>query len=333
MNFEIKLLKDDVLDAKLKKDGYIVIPFLNAHEVAGLNNYYKERFQPPLANTPVFNSMRIEDAELRAQTLQKIKDVFSRAASETFFECRVFGGSLMAKAQGEEGIVEPHDDWNLVDEDHYAALLVWVPLADANAENGGMTVLRGSHKFMKTFRGPDMPSPFKKLFPHIWKNLENLSISAGEAMIFYFNILHASPANLTNQIRLAALCAIVPEKAELRYYTWNGRQVEEYESNMDFYFKNDPTKGPKGVKMLRSIDYDCPKLSIRQFDEMFLRGASYEQVASWKESEGPDNLITVGQAGQNAALTLTEPQKEPLDTGSAQNLLRKISGFFFRKQC
>lgn len=264
----VKVLQDDTLDATLDKEGYVVIPFLNEQEVQYLNDIYTAGVTEPQQG--MYATAHSSSPEFKKRMSDEILGKFMRAIDEMFFESRPLGGSYITKYKGEKGVLFPHQDWNIVDEDHYRSFNIWVPLCDTTEENGAIAVLPHSHKLLKSYRGVNIPDPFYKINSHTWQHHTTLNMKAGEALIYDHRLLHASGINTTDTPRVAVVFGIIPMAADMRYYYMNNGVVEEYQNEVGFFFDKNILQGPQGLKKLQDINYNMPDLSNEDFDEMYL---------------------------------------------------------------
>ena len=176
---------------------------------------------------------------------ERIKAVFQRGVDEYFYQCKPLGGSFVVKSNSQKERLHPHQDWNIVDEEMYRSFNIWIPLVDLTMENGVIKVMPKSHRWMKTFRGPNLPDLFENVHEDIWKSMQPLYMKAGEALIYDHRLFHASEPNLTEKLRLAAVFGIISEKTPMYYYCGNNGNVEIFESNPDFFLNEDIQKGPE----------------------------------------------------------------------------------------
>jgi hypothetical protein len=267
MSVKIKILKDGEVDARLQRDGYVVIPFLNVEEVESLLEYYEATH--PKVNEGLFVSMVQDDDNFRKDTVAVLSKVFARPIEQYFNGCSALGGTFIAKAPGQEGVLYPHQDSTMLDENIYRSCNIWVPLVDTGEENGGMSVLRGSQDMLKTYRGYEIPSAFSDVAPTVWPYMEHLKIKAGEALIYYHTLLHGSVPNHSDKTRIAVVFALIPENAQLRYYSRKGDKVEFFECDRRFFLEHNPARGPVGLKSLGCVDYNFPSVNREQFEQLY----------------------------------------------------------------
>jgi hypothetical protein len=263
----MKILKDDALDNLLETEGYVTVPFLNEGEVQTLVSIYNANH--PNGKEGLYATAHSDSYEFKKRLNDEILKQFMRAINELFYQCRPLGGSYIVKYKGEKGVLFPHQDWNIVDEDYFRSFNIWVPLVDTNEENGAISVLPKSHKLVKSFRGVNIPDPFMKINGYTWKFHKTLNMKAGEALIYDHRLLHASIINQTDKPRLAVVFGIIPEQAEMKYFYMENGIVSEYANSVDFFFEHDILKGPQGLPKIKDIDYRVSFLNEEGFDELY----------------------------------------------------------------
>lgn len=264
----VKVLQDNVQDETLEKEGYIVVPFLSAEDTAYLQQLYLTEVNAPAEG--MYATAHSHSAKFKKKMSAAILEKFLPAIDQIFFESRPLGGSYITKYKGEKGVLFPHQDWNIVDEDHYRSFNIWVPLCDTTEENGAIAVLPRSHKLLKTYRGVNIPDPFYKINSHTWQYHTTLNMKAGEALIYDHRLLHASGINNTDTPRIAVVFGIIPQAAEMRYYYMNNGVVEEYKNEVGFFFEKNILEGPQGLEKIQDINYTVPDITVDDFNELYL---------------------------------------------------------------
>ncbi|CAM6004738.1 unnamed protein product [Sphagnum balticum] len=161
---------------------------------------------------------------------------------------------ISQRAKGEKGILTPHQDWNIVDEDKFRSFNIWVPLVDLSDDNGVICVMPGSHTWRKTYRSANIPTAYAEREQEFWASMQRLYMKAGEALIYDHRLIHASGANTTDEIRLACVYGIIPQGAEMLYYHGKDAQtVEVYKSNPEFFLYGNIFEGPKGLEKIGEV--------------------------------------------------------------------------------
>ena len=267
MAVEQQILKNKELDRKLLEEGYVVVPFLSSQEVQSLVDYYYASHPRQLDG--MYATAHVPDIALRMRMNDFIKKVFARAIGEMFINCNPLGGSFIAKGKGEKGTLEPHQDWNIVDEEQYRSFNIWVPLVNLSEKNGVIKVIPGSHTWLKNYRSANIHSAFSKVNDSVWKILTPLYMNAGEALIYDHRLIHASGSNNSDEIRLAAVYGIIPKGAQMFYYhKANDETVEVFESNPEFFLYGNIFEGPKGLKSVAKKPHDFHEVNEEELDKL-----------------------------------------------------------------
>jgi len=247
-----KILTDLSLDKTLLEKGYVVVPFLNREEIEALKEFYYRHHSP--SQDGMYATAHVSDIEFRMKMNYFIKEKFARAVSEVVHDCKLLGGSYIAKGKGERGILNPHQDWNIVDEDKFRSFNIWVPMVDLSDENGVICVMPESHTWQKTYRSANTTFAYQDREAEFWEKMQRLYMKAGEALIYDHRLIHASGANTTDEIRLACVYGIIPSGAEMFYYHQKDEQtIEVYRSNPEFFLYGNIFEGPKGLKKVKEI--------------------------------------------------------------------------------
>jgi hypothetical protein len=241
------------------------MPFLNEDEVATLVDYYYQHH--PKTQDGMYATAHVPDIAFRMKMNDYIKQVFARAIEQTLVNHTALGGSYIAKGKGSKGTLQPHQDWNIVDEENFRSFNIWVPLVDLNNHNGVIKVLPKSHNWLTTYRSANISSAFGNLNNLLWQKMQPLYMKKGEALFYDHRLLHASGENNTDEIRLAAVYGIIPDKSSMLYYhKADDKTVEVFQSNPDFFLYGNIFEGPKGLTILRKFAFDFPEITAERFN-------------------------------------------------------------------
>lgn len=256
-----QIIKDAGAWAELEKNGYVVVPFLNESEVRPLVDFFYAHHSA--LPDGMYATSHSADFDFRKKMNNEIKQVLARAADVVFQNCALLGATFMVKSRGENGSLEPHQDWSIVDESVYRSYNIWLPLVDVNEDNGTLLLLPRSHNWIENTRGLNIPSSFRQVIRETWQYLIPAKMKAGDALIYDHRLLHASGKNKTSVPRLTIVYGLVPADATMRYYLGTEDKIEEYECTADFYFNEVITQGPAGLKKLRTLQNSNPLLSSK----------------------------------------------------------------------
>ncbi len=250
----------DDRNQQLARNGYVILPFLSEEEIAELKAFYFAEHSA----TPehFYASAHVSDLDFRQRMHLRIQEVFAAPLAREFPGANALGGSFIAKPKGQRGILPPHADWNITDEREYRSYNLWVPLVDTTVENGAVYILPGSHQWFDSFRGPGIPNTFQPVIQEVWDYMQPLEMKAGEALLYDHRLVHASPVNQTDELRLACVYGIIPQGAEMRYYTIDEGLLKSYRTDVAFFLKGEPEEGPGNLELLAVEPYAFPEVDL-----------------------------------------------------------------------
>jgi hypothetical protein len=260
------ILKDASMEAALSDQGYVVVPFLTAGEVQSLKDFYYQHLPAKLDG--MYATAHAPDISFRLKMNDFIKETFARAIDQLFIHHQALGGSYIAKGKGQAGTLNPHQDWNIVDEGRFRSFNIWVPLVDLNDTNGVICVMPGSHQWLTTYRSANIDSAYHGVEKELWERMVRLPMEAGSALIYDHRLIHASGENKTDEIRLATVYGIISDDAPMYYYhKKDGNTIEVYESNKEFFLYENIFEGPKKLKKISEVSYRYPVVTAAQLDQ------------------------------------------------------------------
>jgi hypothetical protein len=256
----IKILTDDEKNSALEKDGYTIVPFLNHEEIKRLTDFFYQ--DHPNLPEGMYASSHAKDFRFRKKMNEEIQSVCENAISNTFKNTQALGATFMVKSKGENGSLHPHQDWSIVDENHFYSYNVWLPLVDVNESNGTLLILPDSHRIFNNIRGLNIPSSYENVINEVWSYLIPINMKAGEALIYDHRLLHASGINKTDIPRLVIVYGVIPQQATMRYFFGNGNEIEEYACTSEFYFNKNITQGPADLQQLSVKQNNNPIIDV-----------------------------------------------------------------------
>jgi hypothetical protein len=259
-------LNNTELNAQLIEQGYVVVPLLNADEVRTLSNIYSEAH--PKETIPFYATAHHENTEFRKEMSSAIIGSILNPVDKLFNNCTLLGGSFIVKSQNDQSSLEPHQDWNIVDERDFRSFNIWVPLVDLNDKNGAIEVLPKSHDWVRGIRHASIPCTYQSVHHLVWENMKVLHMKAGEALIYDHSLLHASKANETDEPRVACASGVIPNEAQMFFYWNNNQKIEKYESNADYFMTENIFTAPSSLRKVDELNYDFPSVSESQFYEL-----------------------------------------------------------------
>jgi len=239
-------LRDPGHAAALARDGYVRVgPLLDAASCEQLRSVFDEamrRLGRPLGDE-WFPTILLPDAdvrgfiddEVRSVVLPRLVDVFDLDQLDTV---RI---DYSVKPPGPGGLLGPHQDFSIVDERTATSLYIWIPLVDTGPDNGTLHVLPGSHRFTNRIRSRYVPAMFDPVLTEVERRSVPLDCRAGDLVVMVSGVVHYSPPNTTDDLRLAVHGIFKPAAAPLLYYyadeeTPDG-MVEVYPVEIDDYIE------------------------------------------------------------------------------------------------
>lgn len=203
------------------------------------------------------------------QVDQLVKAVLGPPLREVLAGWEPFLGAFISKGPLGWNAVELHQDWTYTAEPEVRAVVVWCPLAEARPERGGLQVVPGSHRWSANLRGSgEVPGPLSAVGAALADSpaARPLDLAAGEAALYDAALLHGSPPNAGDDVRVAAAIALAPAGAPLVHlHADPGRPVEGYLIDESYYTLEPYAARPSGVPR---HDPDPARLGVVDPDEL-----------------------------------------------------------------
>lgn len=253
---------------KLWEDGFVVLPLLSAEKVNDLLNIFNHFH----SNVPegFYASTHINDIERRREMSEEASKIIEPELKKWVINGWLLGGAFISKSPGEKGILPLHQDWNLVDEKESRSYNLWIPLIDVNKENGSMRILPKSHRKQDTIRGPQIPPIMYSISEEVDKNMSSLNMKAGEAVLYDHALWHSSPANKTNENRIALVLGVVPKDSKFIHYQIDDDQIVEYDSSPDFLLNHNWEDAKSLLRMKKKTPSTIGQLTKDEFYRIYL---------------------------------------------------------------
>ncbi|MEX0810945.1 MAG: phytanoyl-CoA dioxygenase family protein [Chitinophagales bacterium] len=288
------VFQDERHQEEFEKNGFIALPFFNEGEIKELTELY-HRLHPE-DEKGFFPSTFSKDKAYRQTADKEIKRICERSIEKYCKDIKVVCGSFIVKNPGPESGMCVHQDMSLVDESRFTGINIWVPLCDLSIKNGAIFVLPGSHRLFPTYRGSSIPeffSPVKE--EDLLDYMQPLLLKAGEAVFFDQSIMHYSPPNYSDKLRIVTNTYFTHKDTEFRTYYWNKEEhgdakLEAFAQDDDFMtnfeqFGENIQDRPKVGKSLGLVDYNFPKVDFDYIAERYERTNSRELIEGAKPKE------------------------------------------------
>lgn len=235
------ILKDEQLQAQLDKDGYVLFDFLNQAEVAELQRLFDElhKDRTDIPYDTLYTCLHNADLEYRRVMNEKLTAICEPAMYKHFLEAKNTVFTFQIKGMGPDSEFYVHQDWSFTDENlGYFTYTFWLPLVESHADNGTVAFFPGSHKFLRDIRGANIHPVFNHVRTRLIPHLKNVTVGAGQLLLFDSAVIHYSSPNLSDDIRVSVMTNVMRKEAELFLYFRNKENndlVDEYSVPDDFF--------------------------------------------------------------------------------------------------
>ena len=215
------LFRDERVQARFERDGYVILDLLSPDQVSGLLDFAHRLDEKGVPRRGFRVSMDLPDQGLVRAASDEIQRVAGGALGSHVHAHQSFVASFVVKDAHEASLVPPHQDWSFVDETRFTSATVWTSLVDMNAENGGLGVIPGSHRVLDYLRASPSPQCPSLISPHLfalYPYLQVKTLRAGQAIAWDHRLVHGSPPNRSGKPRVAAGIGIARREAPLLHH-------------------------------------------------------------------------------------------------------------------
>ena len=263
-----RIFKDNILEDEISTNGYVVLK--NAVDIGVCNDLFTFFSQSPTSDVRKFTiSNWSNDLSYRQETYSAISQALTPVSEKYLSDYKPVMGVYTVKKPGVESDMLLHQDWSLVDESSFRSVSIWLALCDMNHINGNLQVAPQSHNYAGFPRGMNVPIPFEELRQKMMREyLIDLPLSAGDVIIFDHRLIHASPTNNGDMLRLAAVLAMIPSEADLIHYYYDPAKKNELEvlkmNEEGFRLMNffDSPNRPPHIYKMASVPYSFQTITL-----------------------------------------------------------------------
>lgn len=223
------------------------------------------------------------DTAYQREMMALVQAVFRPVLGRIVCGYRVNSGGSFIKAPG-GGEMALHRDYTATPDPDAVTFTLWCPLVDADAANGTLHLLAGSHRIRGQINGPGVEGFFADYAGTLRDYCVEVPVRAGEALIFQTGTLHWSPPNRSIEVRTALHCIGLPEDApSVLYFQAAGGFDLRHVADGTIY---DPAAPPPVIGFHRHVN---PPLTCREVEKLIGRRRD-----SWREvaRRGLRRLVT-----------------------------------------
>lgn len=222
-----QIFKDDAMQARFNRQGFLVVPLISDTEVKQLNDLF-DLLHPNLPSEGFVSGSYSQDIDYKRKASEEIVKILSPHYERLFVNYQPFGAAFLFKMPTANSDLAIHQDWTIVDEDKYVALNCWFPLTDVNETNGALHIVPGTHyDALPTLRAPTLPFFFSGDDDVVVAESIPMCVKAGEAVILNQSVIHYSPANRSSQIRKAITAGVKSKGAPMVFHYKDAAQNED----------------------------------------------------------------------------------------------------------
>jgi len=246
------------LEENIEKYGYTIINLLS-EDVDDLYANESYAIYEQTNKMEDFNGFlsigRINNSALRNESKAiNIKYLFN--AVNAFFENKydIITGMHLFKKSGKNGILNPHQDSSLTDENKYNSYFLWYPINGSDSEDGTIEIIPFSHKLQIPQRSLNIHWTLMDYEKKLWKLMQKVILKKGQAVVIHSRTIHGSGINKNRAIRMASNIFLKPKEAPfLHYYAAqpNDENIEVFEVDEAFYSDKNILEKPVGYKLYK----------------------------------------------------------------------------------
>jgi len=273
------VFRDPALEQQFTREGYVVIPMLDADEIATLRRLYQAPDQAESGS--FYTTYKLRDGAMR----RHIADVMSPLLKPHIE--RLMPGS-MTRSHGimvKPPVADPqpvplHQDFTSVDLEKHRALQLWIPLIDVDESNGCLKLVAGSHSLAPHISAMLLnPSPYRKVREILDADATTtVPVKAGTAVLFDQRMLHGSTPNISGLTRVSVGALIIPADVKQLLFvedltTPGNLHVMEMEDEFAVELGGGMITPPfpEGLKHIGDIHYSARFLTEEEIEPIRLR--------------------------------------------------------------
>ncbi len=273
INIPRQILQNVQLQEDIAREGFAVTPLLSPEELQALERIvYSQNDDTDinLEDTQIKTSFRLSafhnDPAYRERVHQNIFALLKDKIEDLLYDYEPLVINIIDKPAG-AGSIAIHQNPSFAEEPIYKSVSVWIPLVNANKENGTLGILRGSHDVFDGIRAPNMPNVFEPVADLLIHHyFEPLNVHKGQAVILDDSLVHWSYPNESQERRAAVQLIMVPRGIPHIYYYYNTSEtapkVELFEVNKTFFYDFNYQSRPSHLPKMGEIPF-----TYHTFDE------------------------------------------------------------------
>jgi hypothetical protein len=302
-----KVFRDESMQEEFEKNGFVIVDFYSPEQVEKVKALYHKLH--PKDEEGFFPSTFSKNKNYRETTDTELKRIGNNRFNELLQDFQIINGSFIVKSPGEDSYLHVHQDMTLVDESAFTGINIWTTTVDLTDENGVLYALPESHRFYPTYRGHTLRGFYDGIQEEIKDYMTPYYLKAGQAVIFDQSIIHFSPPNLGDDVRIVSNVYFTHQDARFMIcYHDKGNpernSVELFEQDRSFMtnyeqFGANIYDRPKMGKSLGVVGYDFPELSISDLENKFGKQRLRETTPTKKTKDLTEMAVGLDPTEEN----------------------------------
>jgi len=238
------ILKDETIENEVNSKGYAIINLLSEVEIEKLQIKMNAIFSNRDNFSGTFSSVSALNKEDRKKVHLFIKDTITNKLNCYFKNFKIPLSLFYSRKPDNKYLLEWHNDPSLLLNEHLEPFYaLWCPLVDVNNLHGALKVIPGSHRWVNklnlAYKIQDWH--FEKQRDYLNKFGVNLSLKAGQAVIFDARLIHGSEPNKSKIYRDNIVMRICHQNSaffNLFIKQPESKKADLYMQNEDYFFSD-----------------------------------------------------------------------------------------------
>jgi hypothetical protein len=271
---------DVLAEEQFTRNGYTVMPMLDAEEIAALTKVYLDTV--PKLPSDFYSTAFLPDCPERRAMTDVMQQVLEPHIARVMPDYVIHSRGFIAKRGGPgQFALRLHQDYSFVDHAKHRAAHLWIPLVDVDESNGCLTVVPTTHRLVTHISAMiDNPSPWDPVRPILDAECTiAVPMKAGDAAFFDQRLYHGSRPNTSPAIRIALAVALLPKGVKQLLYVVDEQDTsmlnvleirDEFTVRFSRGVKVLPPY-PDGVTHVGQVSYQAEVLSAEKLDSLRIR--------------------------------------------------------------
>jgi hypothetical protein len=262
--------KDNRLQKEFEENGFVKVPLLSGAEADELLSFFDSRSKFHEVDSSLHHTTTdTRDTQLILEVDEKIKSTLTPELDKYLLGYKPLASCFHIKEVGQGSATHMHQDPTFVDESKYYSANVWVALHDVHSTNGNLFFVKATNRVYSLRPIPVYPPYYRDFSDRLAKNLTEVPLKKGEAVIFHNSTVHGATDNISTKRRVAATLLVSSDEAKwcIYYNDPEGKEdkLEKYSLDMNAFMALTKSGRPPQEVFSEEVNYHFPILSEEEF--------------------------------------------------------------------